>query len=155
MYSFDDRGSCCKHRGKLLTIKRTLETAMRMLFLSLLIIFGLSSQISADGAGPDARALIGTWKVDLRPTPDADAYYQEFVVHSIDGSTFTGMFYGTEIRHGRINTDWDGVHFAFVTNDGSGDYNTSGILKDGKLSGTTHSLGREFLAVWTAERQEK
>lgn len=155
MYRFDGRGSRGKHRVRLLTIKRTLETAMRMLFLSLLIIFGLSSQISADGAGPAARALIGTWKVDLRPTPDADAYYQKFVVHSIDGSTFKGMYYGTEIRHGRINTDWDGVRFAFVTNDGSGDYNTSGVLEEGKMSGTTHSLGREFLAVWTAEREEE
>lgn len=98
-----------------------------------------------------AKFLIGTWKVDLRPTPDVDAHYQEFVASSIDGNAFKGSFYGTEIHHGRINSDWDGVHFAVVTNDGSGDYNTSGVLKGGKLCGTTHSLGREFLAVWTAE----
>lgn len=47
----------------------------------------------------------------------------------------------------RLNTDWGEVHFAFTTADNSGAYNTSGVLH-----GTTHSLGRGFLAVWTAER---
>ncbi len=52
------------------------------------------------------------------------------------------------------NTYWGQVHFAFTTSDGSGAYNTSGILVGTQLRGTTHSLGREFLAVWTAERME-
>ena len=29
-----------------------------------------------------------------------------------------------------------------------------GSLVEGRLEGTTHSLGRGFLAVWTAERVE-
>ncbi len=102
---------------------------------------------------PNAKALVGTWRVDLRPTPDAEPYYQEFVVRRVEGDTFEGSFYGgTELQHGRINTDWGSVHFAFATSDGSGVYNTSGVLDGEKLRGTTHSLGREFLAVWTAER---
>ncbi len=101
---------------------------------------------------PDPEALVGTWRVDLRPTPDAEAYYREFVVRRVDGETFEGSFYGTELQHGRVNTDWGSLHFAFATSDGSGVYNTSGVLDGDKLRGTTHSLGREFLAVWTAER---
>ncbi|MEZ5063774.1 MAG: hypothetical protein R3B81_03520 [bacterium] len=99
---------------------------------------------------PSPGDLVGTWRVDLRPTPDADEYWQEFVVRSVDGHTFEGTFYGTELRDGRLNTDWGAVYFAFVTEDGSGEYHTSGVLKDGRILGTTHSIGREFLAVWKA-----
>ena len=49
-------------------------------------------------------------------------------------------------------TDWAAVHFAFTTSDDSGVYHATGTLENGRLSGTTHSLGRDFLAVWTAER---
>ena len=45
------------------------------------------------------------------------------------------------------------VHRYSVTDDGSGAYNTSGVLLQGRLQGLTHSLGREFLAVWSAERK--
>lgn len=101
----------------------------------------------------DGAALAGTWKVDLRPTPDSNAYYQEFVVESVEDRSFGGTFYGTAIEEGRINTDWGSVHFAFVTRDDSGPYNHSGVLRGDRLEGLTHSLGRDFLAVWSAVRQ--
>ncbi|TFG44637.1 MAG: hypothetical protein E4H41_07240 [Gemmatimonadales bacterium] len=101
---------------------------------------------------PDAEALVGVWRVDLRPTPDAEPYYQEFIVEGVEGDTIRGTFYGTPIEHGRINTDWGQVRFAFTTADGSGPYNTSGVLSGTRVQGTTHSLGRRFLAVWSAER---
>ena len=101
---------------------------------------------------PDPNELIGTWQVDLRPTPDAAPYYQSFTVTAIDGNTFTGTFYQSAIVEGRINTDWGAVYFAFTTDDGSGVYHTAGRLVEGRMEGTTHSLGRDFLAVWTAER---
>ena len=101
-------------------------------------------------AAPDATALVGTWKVDLRPTPDAGEYFQEFVVTSIDGKTFQGTFYGSPISQGRINTDWYAVRVAFVTEDQSGPYNHSAVLKDGKLEGLTNSTGRNFLSYWSA-----
>lgn len=107
-------------------------------------------QPRAEAGTPDAEALLGTWQVDLRPTPDAPAYLQEFVVTSVAGDTLVGTFYGTAITHGRINSAWNAVHFAFVTSDGSGAYNTTGVLAGDQLRGTTHSLGRNFLAVWTA-----
>lgn len=123
-----------------------------------LVLLVLVAALGCTGAtrrtkAPDATALIGTWKVDLRPTPDAEPYFQEFVVEAIEGDTIRGTFYGTPIEHGRINSDWGEVRFAFTTADGSGAYNTSGVLRGTGLRGTTHSLGRSFLAVWTAERR--
>ena len=101
---------------------------------------------------PDPDNLVGTWTVDLRPTPDAEPYLQTFVVISVSEKGFEGEFYGTPIEEGRLNLDWGAVRFAFVTADGSGSYHHAGILRDGWLEGTTHSLGRDFLAYWTATR---
>ena len=103
----------------------------------------------------DASALIGRWKVDLRPTPDAEPYFQEFEVLAAQGGTLRGSFYGAPIESARTNEDWGRAHFAFVTRDGSGEYYTSGELVEGQLRGTTLSVGRDFLAVWTAERMEQ
>lgn len=100
----------------------------------------------------DGASLVGTWKVDLRPTPDSEAYYQEFVVESVEGRSFSGTFYGTAIEDARLNTDWGAVRFAFVTRDNSGAYHHSGVLRGDRLEGLTHSLGRDFLAVWSAVR---
>lgn len=101
----------------------------------------------------DASGLLGDWKVDLRPTPEASAYYSDFSVTKIDGKSLEGKFYGTEFTNGRINIDWGAVYFAFTTSDGSGTYFHSGVLRDGKLEGLSLSTGREFLAVWTAKRK--
>ncbi len=73
-------------------------------------------------------------------------------MEGIDGRILQGSFYNSPVSNGRINTDWAAVHFAFTTSDDSGVYHTTGTLENGGLSGTTHSLGRDFLAVWTAER---
>jgi len=105
---------------------------------------------AAEPANP--QALVGSWKVDLRPTPDAEPYYQEFVVRSVEGGDLAATFYGTEVSEGSVNADWGRVHFAFVTEDGSGLYNTSGVLENGNLEGRTHALGRGFLSVWSAKR---
>jgi hypothetical protein len=101
----------------------------------------------------DASGLLGTWQVDLRPTPDAEPYFQEFIVESVDGDSITGTFYGTPIEEGRLNHTWGALRFAFVTADGSGPYHHSGQLSNGRLTGMTHSLGRDFLAYWTAVRR--
>lgn len=106
-------------------------------------------------AQPNVSALEGEWIVDLRPTPDAAEYLVEFSVSKMKGKTFEGRFYDTNIRHGRLNGDWGEVRFAFVTEDGQATYHTSGKLTgDGRLEGTTHAIGRDFLAVWTAKRKE-
>ncbi len=99
-----------------------------------------------------ASELVGAWMVDLRPTPDAEPYLQEFIVESVEGDSIVGTFYDTPIEEGRINRDWGALRFAFVTADGSGPYNHSGVLTSAGLVGMTHSLGRDFLAYWTAAR---
>ena len=97
--------------------------------------------------------LVGTWKIDLRPTPDAEAYYQCFVVESVEGRTFTGTFYGSPVSEARLNGDWGALRFSFVTADGSGQYLHSGVLRDGRLEGMSNSTGRGFLNVWRGERE--
>ncbi|UYV13144.1 MAG: hypothetical protein NCW75_02390 [Phycisphaera sp.] len=109
----------------------------------------------ADGARQaDPQSLVGRWRVDLRPTPDAEAYYQSFVVDSVEERTFTGTFYGSPISEARLNADWGDVAFSFVTSDGSGPYLHSGILRGGVLEGMSNSTGRGFLSIWRAEREE-
>ena len=101
---------------------------------------------------PDTSELMGTWKIDLRPTPDAPPYIQSLVITSTESNRLKGTFYGSTIQNGRVNTDWGRVVFAFVTQDESGFYHTTGELRDGKLSGSTHAIGRDFLALWTGEK---
>ena len=105
-------------------------------------------------AKADASRLVGTWRVDLRSKPGDAPYYQQFVVKSVVDNTPVGTFYDSEIRDARLNLDWGTVHFAFTTADAHerGTYNTTGRLVGDRIEGTTHSLGRHFLAVWTAVR---
>lgn len=110
----------------------------------------------ADGAIAqelDAQQLVGEWKVDLRPSPDAEAYFQKLVIAKVEDQSIEGTFYyDSEIIHSALNLEWGAITMAFVTQDNSGYYNSSARLIDGKLSGTTHSIGRDFVAVWTAEK---
>lgn len=101
---------------------------------------------------PQASALVGAWRVDLRAKPDAPAYFQELVVTQVQGRTFTGRFYGSPISQGRLNTDWDAVRIAFVTEDGSGPYHHSGVLVGTRIEGLTNSIGRDFLSYWSATK---
>ncbi len=93
--------------------------------------------------------LEGTWDIDLRPSPDAPPYIQPMVITSTKKNKVKGTFYGSIIKHGRINNKWGKIVFAFVTEDNSGVYHTTGQLEDGRLTGSTHSLGRDFLTPWT------
>ncbi len=101
----------------------------------------------------DPDGLLGTWIVDLRPTPGSDPYYKEFVVTSVQGRSFTGTFYDTPVSQARINTDWGKLRIAFVTTDGSGPYHHSAVLEDDTLEGLSNSTGRDFLSYWSAVRQ--
>jgi hypothetical protein len=119
---------------------------------SALLLGGCATQ-PASRIAPDAQALVGTWKVDLRPTPDAEPYLQQMVVTEVAGKTFAGTFYGAPIMQARINTDWSAVRVAFVTEDQSGPYNHSAVLSNGVLEGLTNSTGRDFLAYWSARKE--
>ena len=123
---------------------------MKQLATSFAFLLALAAWQSAPG--PDASDLLGTWEVDLRPTPDAEPYTQEFVVTSVEGDSLEGTFYGAPIESGRVNTAWGRVEFAFVTADGSGPYNHAGRLDGGRIEGSTYSIGRGFLLPWRASR---
>ena len=102
----------------------------------------------------NASALVGNWKVDLRPSPNAAPYFQEFVVSKVNtNGTFEGTFYGASISEARINDAWGKVRIAFVTTDQSGPYNHSAVLHAGILEGLTNSTGRDFLSYWSAVKQ--
>ena len=121
-------------------------------FLACLFLSACASSTVPMATEP-AASLVGEWKVDLRPVPGAPDYYKSFVVTEVNGKSFSGVFYGAPLHDGRINTDWGAVRFAFVTEDLSGSYNHSGVLRGGRMEGTSHSLGRKFLSYWSAVRE--
>ena len=98
--------------------------------------------------------FVGAWTVDLRPTPDADAYLQPFIVRLEDDGTFSGEFYNTPFTEGRYNDAFGELHFAFITSDASTEYYHSGKLVDGMLEGLTHAPNRQLLQYWTAIRAQ-
>ena len=124
-----------------------MRIAISLLSLALIASCAAPNQ---DKKPVDPQGLIGAWKVDLRPTPSAQAYFQEFVVSSVKGKSFAGTFYGAPIEQARINTDWGTVRIAFVTSDQSGPYNHSATLIGSRLEGLTNSTGRDFLSYWSA-----
>lgn len=136
--------------------KPILVTAPRAIVLLALLINACLAACTPTGALPEkvvADHLLGTWKVDLRPTPDSEPYYKEFVVTSVQGNTFSGTFYDTEISQARINTDWGRLRIAFVTADSSGPYYHSAVHEHNKLEGLSNSTGRNFLSYWSAVKQ--
>ena len=104
-------------------------------------------------APPETNRLIGTWRVDLRPTPEADPYLIDLEVSDIADGKITGTFYnGSPITQSRVTNTFGVVRFAFVTEDGSGPYHTSGEIIGDTITGITHSLGRDFVMPWRGER---
>lgn len=121
-------------------------------FIVSLIGFNFATPFIAPLIDTDPQSIVGTWKVDLRPTPDAAPYYETFEIKSIKNKTINGSFYYSNITQSNINTSWGTVYGAFQTSDASTTYYTTFKLVNGKLEGTTHAPNRDFLTVWTAER---
>ena len=141
-----------QHTALVFNLTRLLTMNRRLLFATLTLCISACATVTTSDS-PNSQALLGTWEVDLRPRPDAPAYIKNFVITSVSGNKFQGTFYDTEIAEGRINVDWGKVRIAFVTSDGSGPYNHSGVLSGGKLEGLTNSTGRNFLAYWSASKK--
>ncbi len=112
-----------------------------------------SAQEEAAAANPLMATFPGTWTIDLRPTPDAEGYFQTFVVTAIEGNTFTGTFYGSPIENGFINPNWDRLYYAFTTHDQNNDYYHSGYLINGTVSGISYCPNRAFTAPWTGTKE--
>ncbi len=102
---------------------------------------------------PETTSLLGTWRVDLRPTPDADPYLIDLVIASVDNGSIVGTFYnGSPITNARVTNAFGVIRFAFVTEDGSGPYHTSGEIVGDTITGLTHAIGRDFVMPWRGER---
>jgi hypothetical protein len=126
---------------------------MRIALVLALTAFVAVAQTPSQPTGSTG-ALLGTWKVDLRPAPTAAPHFQEFVVLKVNPNhTFEGTFYGAPVSQARINSAWGAVRIAFVTSDQSGPYNHSAVLQGNTLEGLTNSTGRDFLAYWSAVKQ--
>lgn len=126
-----------------------------LILTSFLLIFcnGILAQEEATSDTDRASSLLGEWIIDLRPTPDAEAYFQSFFIESIEENTFNGTFYGSELENSLLNREWDKLYFAFSTNDSSNAYYHSGYLEDGKIYGMTYCPGRNFTAPWTGVKK--
>ena len=122
-------------------------TALFMIFTVLVNAQGDTQQ------SMDIKDLQGTWKIDLRPTPTSDAYYQEFMVEKIEDNTIQGSFYGSPIKKGWVNANWDKVYFAFTTSDATNDYYHSGYIKNGEVRGISYCPNREFVAPWVGKKE--
>lgn len=94
--------------------------------------------------------LKGHWRLDLSPENNDDSNFAKMIISSVDKNSIEGIFYrdGVKIREGRLQISEGMIYVALVSGDNSGTYNTSFYLKDGMLYGTTHSLDKDFLAVW-------
>jgi len=105
----------------------------------------------------DISLLKGNWKLDYSPENDSDDNFAKMIITDVGDNSLEGYFYRDEvkIREGRINTKSGVIYGALVSGDNSGIYNTSFYFKDGLLYGTTHSIDKDFLAVWTATKETK
>lgn len=122
-----------------------------------LFLLGMNIVCSQTDIATDLEELKGIWKLDMSPEDKTDANFAEMTISSIDKNSIQGYFYrdGVKIQEGIISTQLGIVHGALVSGDDSGNYNTSFYYKNGFLYGTTHAIGRNFLAVWVATKQNQ
>lgn len=124
-----------------------------IIFLFFLVPILINAQDLTDKKLELNDSMIGNWKIDLRPTPDSNEYFQSFVVKTSNEKTFTGTFYGSEIKNALINNNWPKTYFAFSTSDQSNQYYHSGYIENDKLYGITYCPNREFTAPWTGVKE--
>lgn len=97
--------------------------------------------------------MVGNWQIDLRPTPESEAYFQSFIVETSDDKTFSGTFYGSDIKNALINNNWSKTYFAFSTSDQSNQYYHSGYIENNQLFGITYCPNRNFIMPWTGVKE--
>jgi len=120
-------------------------------------VFTILSLSAQEESSSRINQLIGKWKIDLSPYDKSDSNYAIMIIDRVSKNSIEGTFYreGVAIREGRINVQNKNIYGALVSGDNSGDYNTSFYLENGKLYGSTHSLKKDFLAVWEAVKETK
>ena len=127
---------------------------MKIINVLLFSFLSIPISIQAQSTDLDLNIIVGKWKLDMSPQDKTDSNFAMMSITSIEGNSFKGEFYreGVKIKEGRITTSEGIIYAALISGDNSGTYNTSFYLKDGILHGTTHSLGKDFLAVWKATK---
>ena len=121
--------------------------------ISVLIAVCLFSMKANSQSKPVADSVLGTWIIDLRPTPESAPYLKEFKFTRVEGKKFDGEFYGYPFAGGFLNTDWDKVCFAFTTQDQSGTYFHSGYVEGNKVYGITLNESRGFVLPWKGQKK--
>lgn len=130
-----------------------MKRKITIIILLLIVSFSITAQNVANNEQKKVNPLIGDWNIDLRSTPESEGYFQPFIVKSIDGNSFNGTFYGSDIKNAFINKNWPKIYFAFSTSDQSNEYYHSGYFENDKLYGITYCPGREFTAPWTGTKK--
>ena len=124
-----------------------------ILFISLVFMAPQTNLNTTKTVQNNPTDLIGTWKIDLRPTAESEPYYQMFVIKNVKGKSFSGTFYSSKITEAKLNTNWGKLIFGFTTSDGTNDYYHSGYLEDGKVHGITYCPNRDMAAPWTGTKE--
>ncbi|MCH2034340.1 MAG: hypothetical protein MK202_12595 [Tenacibaculum sp.] len=125
-------------------------------FISFFVLYNITISYAQISSNQNVDALLGNWKIDMSPSDKSDNNYAIMIIDKVSNNSIEGTFYreGVKIREGRVNTINSNIYGALVSGDNSGDYNTSFYLKNGKLYGSTHSLKKDFLAVWVATKEK-
>ncbi|MBC8753365.1 hypothetical protein H2O64_01700 [Kordia sp. YSTF-M3] len=125
------------------------------LALCILLNFTQTDENLLNESTVDISLLKGTWKIDLSPEDTTDANFAKMVITEVGKNSLNGYFYrdGVKIREGRINTQRGIIYAALVSGDNSGTYHTSFFYKEGLLYGSTHSIDKDFLAVWIGTKE--
>ena len=131
-----------------------MKLSLLLLTVSLVVA---SHKITAQTQPIGLNVLVGSWKIDMSPQDSTDENFAEMTILKVQDGRFKGEFYrkGVKIKDAQINTQLGVIYCALTSGDNSGTYNTAFYYKDGILHGSTHSLSRDFLAVWTATKTEE
>lgn len=128
---------------------------MKQLLTSIFLVMAFSAAAQKIAAPkPVADSAIGTWIIDLRPTPESEPYLKEFKFTKIEGKNFDGEFYGYPFGGGFLNVDWDKIYFAFITSDQGSTYFHSGYIEGDKVYGITLNENRKFVLPWRGQRKK-
>ncbi len=129
---------------------------MKKAVFILVLLLAIPMSTTAQSTNTDVTVLLGEWKLDMSPQDKTDSNFAMMDITKIEGNTFKGEFYreGVKIRNAQINTQLGVIYGALVSGDNSGIYNTTFYYKDGLLHGATHSIDKNFLAVWVATKTD-
>ena len=127
---------------------------MKNFLLAVFSFIGLSSYGQNNTIKLNTDSLLGTFIIDLRPTPDSEPYLKDFKFTKIEVKNFDDEFYGYPFTGGLLNTNWDKIYFAFTTADQSGAYYHSGYVEGNKVFGISLNENRKLIIPWKGEKKK-